>query len=344
MKIDMGMIGSSAAACGPVAADAEARGFDGVWASESVTDAFLQSQAALLSTSRVSVGTAIAVAFARSPMTVAYLAWDLAASSQGRFVLGLGSQVQPHVERRFSMPWSAPIARMRDYLGALDAIFTAWRDGTRLDYRGETYQHTLMTPVFTPHHHDFRIPTAVAAVGARMTELGAELCDGLLLHGMTTTAYLDTVTLPAVERGLTTSGRERDALELYCPVFMVMGDTEEQRADLTAETRKQIAFYASTPAYRPVLETVGYADLQPELQQLSREGRWDEMGERVDDTLLHHIALVGTPEEMPALARERFGGRLDRVSSYYPWPVEDPDRLAEILAAFREDAVPAPTA
>ncbi|GAA1942346.1 TIGR03617 family F420-dependent LLM class oxidoreductase [Nocardioides hwasunensis] len=336
MKIDMGMIGSSAAACGPVAADAEGRGFDGVWASESVTDAFLQSQAALLTTSRVSVGTAIAVAFARNPMSVAYLAWDLAAMSGGRFVLGLGSQVQAHVERRFSMEWSPPVERMRDFLGALDAIFTAWRDGSRLDYRGEVYRHNLMTPVFTPHHHDFAIPTAVAAVGARMTELGAELCDGLLLHGMTTAAYLDTVTMPAVERGLATSGRTRGALELYCPIFMVMGDTEEQQAEMARQTREQIAFYASTPAYSKVLATVGYEDLQPELQALSRAGRWEEMGTLVDDTLLHHIALVGTPEEMPALAHERFDGRLDRISSYYPWPVEDPDRLGAILAAFHD--------
>lgn len=341
MKIDMGMIGSSAAACGPVAADAEAKGFDGVWASESVTDAFLQSQAALMATTQVSVGTAIAVAFARNPMTVAYLSWDLAAMSQGRFTVGLGSQVQAHVERRFSMPWSPPVDRMRDFLLALDAIFTAWRAGSRLDYQGEHYRHTLMTPVFTPHHHEFRIPTAVAAVGSRMTELGAELCDGLMLHGMTTTAYLDTVTLPAVQRGLEASGRGRDAVELYCPIFMVMGDTEEQILDLTRKTREQIAFYASTPAYSKVLETVGYEGLQPELQSLSRAGRWTEMGDLVDDALLHHIALVGSPEDMPALARERFGGRLDRISSYYPWPVDDPDRLGGILAAFHAEPAPA---
>lgn len=341
MKIDMGLIGSSAVDCGPAAAGAEERGFDGVWASESVTDAFLQSQAALMATSQVSVGTAIAVAFARNPMSVAYLSWDLAAMSRGRFVLGLGSQIQAHVERRFSMPWSAPVDRMRDFLEALDAIFTSWRDGTRLDHRGEHYQHTLMTPVFTPHHHEFRIPTMIAAVGGRMTELGGELCDGLLLHGMTTTSYLDTVTLPAVERGLSASGRSRDALELYAPIFMVMGDTEEQIADLTRRTREQIAFYASTPAYRKVLASVGYDELQPELQAMSRAGRWAEMGDLVDDRLLGEIALVGTPEEMPALARARFGGRLDRLSSYFDWPVEDPDRLREILAAFADEPAPA---
>jgi probable F420-dependent oxidoreductase len=339
MKIDKGMIGSSAMDCGPAASDAEARGFDGVWASESVTDAFLQSQAALMTTSNVSVGTAIAVAFARNPMSVAYLSWDLAAMSRGRFIVGLGSQIQPHIERRFSMPWSAPIGRMRDFLQALDAIFTSWRDGTRLQYEGEHYQHTLMSPVFTPHHHDYRIPTAVAAVGAKMTELGAELCDGLLLHGMTTTGYLDEVTLPAVERGLTTSGRSREALELYCPIFMVMGDTEEEIAEMTRKAREQIAFYASTPAYSKVLATVGYEALQPELQTLSRAGKWAEMGQLVDDTLLGEIALVGTPEEMPALARARFDGRLDRLSSYFDWPAMDPDRLSDILAAF--DPTPA---
>ncbi|HEX7308524.1 TIGR03617 family F420-dependent LLM class oxidoreductase [Lentzea sp.] len=338
MKIDMGMIGSSAAGCGPIAADAEARGFDGVWASESVTDAFLQSQAALLTTERVSVGTAIAVAFARNPMSVAYLSWDLAAMSGGRFVLGLGSQIQAHVERRFSMPWSSPAGRMRDFLLALDAIFTSWRDGTRLDYRGEHYQHTLMSPVFTPHHHTHRIPTMVAAVGAKMTELGAELCDGLLLHGMTTTAYLDQVTLPAVERGLAASGRDRDALELYVPLFLVMGDTEEQIAETTRKTREQIAFYASTPAYAKVLASIGYENLQLELQTLSRAGKWAEMGDLIDDRILGEIALVGTPEEMPALCRNRFGGRVDRVSSYFGWPVEDPDRLRDILAAFAEPA------
>ncbi|KAA9108212.1 TIGR03617 family F420-dependent LLM class oxidoreductase [Microbacterium rhizomatis] len=337
MKIDMGLIGASSVECGPIAADAERRGFDAVWASESVTDAFLQSQAALLSTSRLTVGTAIAVAFARNPMSTAYAAWDLAGMSQGRFVLGLGSQIQAHIERRFSMPWSAPAARMRDYLLALDAIFTSWREGTRLDYQGAVYQHTLMTPTFTPKHHDHRIPVMIAAVGERMTALGAELCDGLLLHGMTTSAYLDDVTLPAVERGLAASGRSRDAVELYVPLFLVMGDTEEQVAEVTRKTREQIAFYASTPAYSRVLDTVGYGDLQPELQALSRQGRWADMAHLIDDDLLDAIAVTGSPDDMPELCKARFGGRVDRISSYYGWPVDDPDRLAGILSRFHDD-------
>ncbi|WP_439590955.1 TIGR03617 family F420-dependent LLM class oxidoreductase [Microbacterium sp.] len=337
MKIDMGMIGASGVECGPLAATAESEGFDAAWASESVTDAFLQSQAALMSTSRLTVGTAIAVAFARNPMSTAYAAWDLAGMSGGRFILGLGSQIQAHIERRFSMPWSSPATRMRDYLLALDAIFTAWRDGTRLDYQGPVYQHTLMTPVFTPHHHEHRIPLMIAAVGERMTALGAELCDGLLLHGMTTTSYLDDVTLPAVARGLATSGRERTALELSVPLFLVMGDTEEQVAEAAQKTREQIAFYASTPAYVGVLESVGQGALQPELQTLSRQGRWKEMADLIDQDLFDAIALTGSPDEMPELCRARFGGRVDRVSSYYGWPVDDRDRLHEILARFHDD-------
>lgn len=337
MKIDMGMIGASGIECGPLAATAEAEGFDAAWSSESVTDAFLQSQAALMTTSRLTVGTAIAVAFARNPMSTAYAAWDLAGMSGGRFILGLGSQIQAHIERRFSMPWSSPATRMRDYLLALDAIFTAWRDGTRLDYQGPIYQHTLMTPVFTPHHHEHRIPLMIAAVGERMTALGAELCDGLLLHGMTTTSYLDDVTLPAVARGLATSGRERTALELSVPLFLVMGDTEEQVAEAAQKTREQIAFYASTPAYVGVLESVGQGALQPELQALSRQGRWKEMADLIDQDLFDAIALTGTPDEMPELCRARFGGRVDRVSSYYGWPVDDRDRLHEILARFHDD-------
>ncbi|MER5619408.1 TIGR03617 family F420-dependent LLM class oxidoreductase [Streptosporangium sp. NPDC002544] len=338
MKIDLGMIGSSAAVCGPIATRAERVGFDGLWASESVTDAFLQSQAALTATTTTTVGTAIAVAFARNPMSTAYLGWDLAALSGGRFVMGLGTQIQAHIERRFSMPWSSPVARMRDFLTAMNAIWTAWRTGSKLNYEGTHYRHTLMSPVFTPPHHDLAIPVMIAAVGDRMTELGGELCDGLILHGMTTTAYLDEVTLPALRRGMETASRDRSEVSLYCPIFMVMGDTEEQFEEMKRKTQEQIAFYASTPAYRGVLASVGYEELQPELQALSRAGEWARMGDLIDDTLLGHIAVLGRPEEMPKLCKERFSGRLDRISSYHPWPVDDDDRLAEILRGFADGA------
>jgi probable F420-dependent oxidoreductase len=335
VKIDLSLIGDTSASAGPAASRAEASGFDGVWATESVTDAFLQSLSAIDRTQRIQVGTAIAVAFSRNPMTTAYAAWDLAASSEGRFVLGLGSQVKAHVERRFSMPWSSPLPRMRDYIGALRAIWEAWRTGDRLDYRGEHYQHTLMSPVFSPPNHDHDIPIAVAAVGPKMTELAGELCDGVILHGMTNPSYLDEVSLPALEAGLERSGRDRADVFVSCPVFMVMGDDEEELASARAASRNQLAFYASTPAYRPVLDCVGYGELQPELRELSAQGRWEEMGRLVDDDLLDLMTLQGHPEDMPGLARERFGDRLDRTSSYFGWPIDDPDRLADILRGFR---------
>ncbi len=337
MLIDASLIGYTSRGAADASAEAEAVGFDGLWATESVTDAFLQSLSAVMHTTDVTIGTAIAVAFARNPMTVAYNAWDLAAASDGRFLLGLGTQIQAHIERRFSMPWSQPVERMTEFIRALHAIWDAWRSGERLDFTGEFYSHTLMSPVFTPPLHDHTIPIAIAAVGPKMTEAGGEVADGLILHGMANTAYIDGVTLPALERGLARSGRTRDDVFLSCPVFMVMGDTDEQLETMRAKTRDQFAFYASTPAYRACLEAVGYGDLQPELRTLTQQGRWAEISGLVDDDLLALVAIEGTPEQMPALARERFEGRLDRVSSYFGWDIDDPDRLREILAGFRTE-------
>lgn len=337
MLIDHSLIGHVSTRAATDARWAEAVGFDGVWATESVTDAFLQSMAVSLSTERIGIGTAIAVAFARNPMSTAYAAWDLAAASNGRFELGLGTQVEPHITRRFSMPWSPPVERMRDYIGALRAIFGAWRDGTRLRYEGSCYRHTLMSPVFTPPHHDHEIPIGVAAVGPSMMRLAGETCDFAILHGMVHPAYLDEIAIPAMHEGLDASGRSRADVTLSCPLFMVMGDDEETIDAGVATTRGQIAFYASTPAYRRVLEPIGYGELQPELQELSRAGRWDEMAGLVDDGLLEHLAFVGRPEDMPRLVRGRFGTRIDRVSSYYGWTVDDPDRLAGIIEEFHQE-------
>ncbi|HEY8547529.1 MAG TPA: TIGR03617 family F420-dependent LLM class oxidoreductase [Acidimicrobiales bacterium] len=335
MHIDQSLIGHTSAHAADSARWAEDRGFDAVWATESVTDGFLQSLSAVQATERIPVGTAIVVAFARNPMTTAYAAWDLAAVSGGRFVLGLGSQVRQHIERRFSMPWSDPVERMRDYIAALRAIWTCWRDGERLAHEGPYYRHTLMNPVFTPPRHEHRIPVAVAAVGPRMTRLAGEVCDGVILHGMTTVEYLDRVTLPALDAGLAASGRTRADVFLSLPVFMVMGDSDEELERARARAREQIAFYASTPAYRAVLESVGYGDLQPELQRLSREGAWQAMSDLIDDRLYDAIAFTGRPEDMPRLVRDRLGDRIDRTSSYFGWPVMEPDRLAEILDRFR---------
>jgi probable F420-dependent oxidoreductase len=246
MLIDHSLIGHTSTRAAADAGWAERVGFDGVWATESVTDAFLQSMAVALSTEQIGVGTAIAVAFSRNPMSTAYAAWDLAAASEGRFALGLGSQVEAHIRRRFAMPWSPPVDRMRDYIGALRAIFESWRNGSRLRYEGAIYEHTLMSPVFTPPHHDHTIPIGVAAVGPKMTELAGESCDFVILHGMIHPQYFDEVTLPALRRGLDTAGRDPSAVTVSCPLFMVMGDDEATIAETTEATKGQIAFYAST--------------------------------------------------------------------------------------------------
>lgn len=340
MKLDHSLIGHTSTRAADDARWAEEAGFRGVWATESVTDAFLQSMAAALTTERVEIGTAIAVAFARNPMTTAYAAWDLAAATEGRFILGLGTQIEAHITRRFSMPWSSPVDRMAEYIEALRAIFAAWRDGSRLRFEGELYRHTLMSPVFTPPHHDFEIPIGVAAVGPRMMQLAGGSCDVAILHGMVHPAYLDDVGLPALDVGLAESGRSRSDITLSCPLFMAMGDDDETIAGEVAKAKEQVAFYASTPAYRRILDPIGFGDLQPELQALSREQRWGEMSGLIGDDLLSHVAFIGSPEDMPRLVRDRLGDRIDRVSSYFGWPADDLDRLRAIAADFERTEHP----
>jgi probable F420-dependent oxidoreductase len=310
------------------ARDLESRGYAGVWASEADHDPFLPLLSAGQATSRLQVGTAIAVAFARSPMTLAMTAHDLQRYTQGRFVLGLGSQVRPHIERRFSMPWSAPVDRMREYVAALRAIWSAWQDGTRLRFEGEHYRHTLMTPMFSPAAHEWGAPPVhLAAVGPVMTRLAGEVADGLLVHGFTTARYLRERTLPALEEGLVLSGRPRDRVTLSLPGLVVSGRTEEEMAAAAAAVKATVAFYGSTPAYRPVLELHGWDALADELHALSvsrREDKWTAMRDLVDDEVLGTFAIVAAPEDVPDEVRSRYAGLVDRFSVYasYPAPLD----------------------
>jgi probable F420-dependent oxidoreductase len=319
------------------ARDLEARGYAGVWTSEVDHDPFLPLLSAGQATSRLQVGTAIAVAFARSPMTLAMTAHDLQRYTRGRFVLGLGSQVKPHVERRFSMPWSPPVQRMREYVAALRAIWAAWQGGTRLRFEGERYRHTLMTPMFSPAAHEWGAPPVhLAAVGTGMTRLTGEIADGLLAHGFTTARYLRERTLPALEEGLAASGRSRGQVTVSLPGFVVTGRTDEQRAAAAAAVKATIAFYGSTPAYRPVLELHGWSALADELHALSvgrREGKWTVMRDLVDDEVLGTFAVVGQPEEVGPLVRERFDGLVDRFSVYAAYPAP-PDLWDPLVAAL----------
>ena len=318
------------------AAAIETVGYDGLWVGETKHEPFLQLLQAAEATERITIGTAIAIAFARSPMTLANSAFDLAAYSRGRFVLGLGSQVKPHIERRFSMPWSHPAARMRELVLALRAIWAGWQDGTKLDFRGEYYTHTLMTPFFSPEPHEFGPPPVyLAGVGERMTEVAGEVCDGFFFHPFTTDRYLREVTLPALARGRAKAGRHGlDGFTIAGPAFTCTGRDDEELAAAIAGTKDQIAFYASTPAYRPVLELHGWGDLQPELTRLSKEGRWSDMGAAIDDELLHAFAVVGEPRAVGEGLRRRWSDVASRLTPYATYRA-DPAMWPEVLTAIR---------
>ncbi len=334
MRVDGG-IGGDLAASGESAREQESIGYDGLWSAETSHDPFFPLLLAAQTTERVELGTAIAVAFARNPMTLAQTSWDLQAASGGRFVLGLGSQIKPHITKRFSMPWSHPAARMRELILAIRAIWACWEEGTKLDFRGDFYTHTLMTPFFNPGpnpHGTAKI--FLAGVGERMTEVAGEVCDGFLCHGFTTERYLREVTLPALERGLVRSGRTLADLEISGPAFVVTGTTEEEMAASVAGTKQQIAFYGSTPAYRGVLELHGWGDLQDELNRLSKEGRWVEMGHLIDDDVLHAFAVVGEPEQVASGLQRRYGDVITRISFYAPYR-SDPQRWAKVMQDLR---------
>jgi probable F420-dependent oxidoreductase len=318
------------------AAAIEATGYDGLWVGESRHEPFLQLLQAAEATERLTIGTAIAIAFARTPMTLANAAFDLARYSQGRFVLGLGSQVKPHIERRFSMPWSHPAARMRELVLALRAIWAAWQDGEKLDFRGDFYTHTLMTPFFSPEPHRYGPPPVyLAGVGPRMTEVAGEVCDGFFLHPFTTDRYVREVTLPALERGRAKAGKDDlEGFTLAGPAFTCVGRDEEELAIAVKGTKDQIALYASTPAYRPVLDLHGWGDLQPELTRLSKEGRWSDMGDAIDDELLHAFAVVGEPAEVGKGLQERWAPVASRLMLYATYQA-DPAVWPEVVDALR---------
>ena len=317
------------------AARAEHAGYDGLATVEALHDPFLPLVSAAAATERIELTTGIAVAFARSPMTVAQTAYDLALLSQGRFTLGLGSQIKPHIEKRFSMPWSRPAARMRDYLLALRAIWACWQDGTRLDYTGEFYRHTLTTPNFTPAAHDYGPPKVrIAAVGPMMTEVAGEVSDGLICHAFTTTQYIREVTVPGVRAGAARAGRDPDDVELIAAPMVAVLDDAERVPQILDAVRKKLAFYGSTPAYRPVLDLHGWGGLQDELHRLSLQGEWDRMAGRITDEQLHTLALVGTAKDVARSLVEQYDGLCAWVSPYTP-DVEVTDLVDRVVAEVK---------
>lgn len=336
LKVD-GAVSSRLADVAGAAQTLERRGYDCCWTAEINHDPFLPLTLAAEHTTTIELGTSIAVAFARNPMTVANVGWDLQDYSQGRFLLGLGSQVQAHIEKRFSMPWGRPVARMREFVVALREIWTCWAHGTKLAFDGDFYTHRLMTPMFVPEPQPHGMPKVfVAAVGDAMTEMCGEVADGMLAHAFTTRRWMEEVTLPALNRGLTRAGRARSEFQLCAPVFVVTGHDEEALAAAATGTRKQIAFYGSTPAYGKVLDLHGWGDLHTELHRLSRLGEWDTMGTLIDDDVLDAFAVVAPLADLAEKVRDRCDGVIDRVLIGFPSSVSE-DRVTAVLDELREE-------
>ena len=334
MKVDGGValdLGKSAES----AKEAESAGYTGAWTAETNHDPFFPLLLAAEHTKKIELGTSIAVAFARNPMTLANIGWDLQSYSQGRFILGLGSQIKPHITKRFSMEWSKPAARMREMILAIRAIWDTWENGTPLNFRGDFYTHTLMTPFFTPDRADlagFGTPKIfLAGVGELMTEVAGEVCDGFICHGFTTEKYLREVTIPALARGRAKAGKTMDGFEIVGPSFIVTGNTEAEMTQAAAGTRQQIAFYGSTPAYRGVLDIHGWGGLQDELNTLSKQGKWVEMGNLINDEILNTFAVVGAPEQVAPELKRRYDDVIQRISFYAPYK-SNPERWSRVIS------------
>ena len=331
MKINTGLPAEDLNAVGPAAKAIEALGFSGVSTQENRQDAFLPLAVAATSTSSLELRTSIAIAFARSPMVAANMSWDIQRASKGRFTLGIGSQVKGHNVRRFSVPWSAPAPRMREYVQALRAIWDCWANGTPLDYQGEHYQFSLMTPNFTPEPCEQGVPKVqIAAVGPAMMKVAAEECDGVMLHVFCTGKYLEEVIMPRLNKGLENSGRTRADFEISGGGFIATGADDEAVHRMFEWVRKRVGFYGSTPSYWPVFEQHGWEDLGHKLNDMSKKGQWDDMTQAVSDDVVHEFCVTGRYDQIKEQIQQRFGGVVDVVSL----PSDTPSDLLQELQAI----------
>lgn len=331
MKIDSSLM-FDPVKVGAMASQLEEAGFDGAYTFEGQSDPFISVAAAAMNTQKMELMTSIAVAFARNPMNLAYLGNDLQNLSGGRFTLGLGAQVKAHIERRFSMPWSKPAARMREMVLAIKTIWECWQTGEKLKFEGEFYQHTLMSPIFSPQPNEFGVPKIfIAGVGPLMTEVAAEVGDGYFMHPFNTARSMDELSLAAIDRGLAKVGKAREDYCVSAQVVTATGLDEQSMQAAVDSARNQIAFYASTPAYLPVLKCHGMEDLQVEANNFMREGKWAELAGLIDDDVLETFAVVGTPAEVATQIAARYKGKVDRISPV----VYQPD--LELLAQLRRE-------
>jgi probable F420-dependent oxidoreductase len=328
-------LGPRAEGAGERARAIEAIGADGVFTAEAAHGPFLPLVLAAEHTERLTLITNIAVAFARSPMDIAVTANDLQAMSKGRFVLGVGTQIRPHIEHRYSMRWAgAPVGQARDLVRAIRAIQTAWQDGTPLAYRGEHYRHTLMTPMFDPGPNPYGPPPVwLAGLGPRMCRLAGEEAAGLLVHPFHSGAYVRDHVAPAVEAGLLAAGHDRATFTVHACPIVATGSTDEERERAETGVRTLLAFYGSTPAYRVTLDAHGWGDLQTELHALTKAGRWADLPAALTDDVVDALVVRGAPTEIATRLAERYAGTVDRVGLSMPYTVE-PDTLAEVVAGF----------
>ncbi len=320
MKLDTFLPPTSPAEVPRLAEAAEAMGFDGLWIGETSHDSFLASALAAEHTERLDLGTAISLAFSKSPMALAYTAWDIQALASGRFILGLGSQVKGHMERRFSVPWVPPRPKMREVILALRTIWGSWQDGEPLDFQGQHFAFNLMTPFFNPGPLEHpEIPIYLAGVNPGMARLGGELCEGLHVHPFHTVRYVQEVLRPAVEEGARQAGRSPEAVTFVAPVFVAIGASEEERDAALRLAADQVAFYASTRTYRRVLELHGHGAVGERLHKLSLQGRWDEMGGELPTEFLEEVVLRAHPDDLVHALHAKYRGVLDRLSLYVPF-------------------------
>jgi probable F420-dependent oxidoreductase len=322
MKLDIGLAveGNHLPSIASIAREAEAMGFAGIWTSETKHDSFLPLALAAEHTQRIELGTSVAIAFSRSPMVTAQIAWDLQNFSGGRLMLGLGTQVKAHIERRFGMPWDAPVSRLRDYIAALRAIWRSFGTGDPLDHRGPYYQHTLLTPFFNPgpiDHPD--IPIWIAGVNTGLARLAGETCQGFHVHPFHSPEYIREIVQPALREGAESANRDTQQVELATSVFVITGRTGDEIREQRERMRQQLAFYASTPSYRVVLDVHGWGEVGERLSRLAATKRWAEMPALISDEMLAAYAVEGPPGEIGVLVRDRYDSLIDRVAFYLPF-------------------------
>jgi probable F420-dependent oxidoreductase len=334
MKIDAGLMFGNLRQVPAAAQAAEAIGFDALWTSETQHEALLPLPLVAEHTQRMQFGTAIAVAFARSPMILAHTAWDLAALSGGRFILGLGTQVKAHIERRFGMAWESPKPKLREIILALRAIWDCWQNGTPLNFRGQFYKFTLMSPFFNPGPIATpKVPIFIAGVNTSLCQLAGELADGFHVHPFHTAKYLREVTLPALEAGAAKTKRSRRDLQVASSVFVITNDAEREMV------RAQVAFYASTPSYRPVLDCHGWSETGERLSRLASRRQWGDIPREIGDEMLETFAVTAAPEELPDKLIAKYAGLLDRVALYVPFvPGENDNRWRALIEAIHAHA------